>query len=76
LLKELTNTRAKNVIVSDVGAPRMQPSVFSKFSMLSSLTIQNMHFESLFALPLYIRAGYFSLLSSFHFSLLFAKHYW
>ncbi len=45
------------MIVSDVGAPRLQPSVFAKFSMLSSLTIQNLHFESLFSLPLHIRAS-------------------
>jgi hypothetical protein len=57
LLGEIANTHAKHVTVSDIGAPRMLSSEFSNFRMLSSLSIQNLHFESLFMLPTHIQAG-------------------
>ncbi len=57
ILSEIANSGAKHVTISDIGAPRMLPSVFSNFRMLSSLSIQNLHFESLYLLPLHIQAG-------------------
>jgi hypothetical protein len=56
LLDEIANTGAKHVTISDVGSPRRPSSMFSNFRMLSTLNIQNFHFESLFLLPLHIQA--------------------